>query len=53
MKKNPNYWNKPFPYLDAIEFRPIPDALNRRDALKSGTIDLLHIDQRRDHRRVP
>ena len=42
MKKNPNYWNKPFPYLDALEFRPIPDALNRRDALKSGTIDLLH-----------
>jgi peptide/nickel transport system substrate-binding protein len=42
MKKNPNYWNKPYPYLDALEFRPIPDALNRRDALKSGTIDLLH-----------
>ncbi len=42
MKKNPNYWNKPFPYLDALEFRPIPDALNRRDALKSGTIDILH-----------
>jgi len=42
MKKNPNYWNKPYPYLDEIEFRPIPDALNRRDALKSGTIDVLH-----------
>ena len=33
-KKNPNYWNKPYPYLDEIEFRPIPDALNRRDALE-------------------
>ena len=42
MVKNPNYWNSPYPYLDAIEFRPIPDALNRRDALKSGTIDILH-----------
>jgi peptide/nickel transport system substrate-binding protein len=42
MKKNPDYWNKPFPYLDSVEFRPIPDALNRRDALKSGTLDLLH-----------
>ncbi|MEP7202098.1 MAG: ABC transporter substrate-binding protein, partial [Ilumatobacteraceae bacterium] len=42
MKKNADYWNKPFPYLDSVEFRPIPDALNRRDALKSGTIDLLH-----------
>ncbi|MEO8264633.1 MAG: ABC transporter substrate-binding protein [Ilumatobacteraceae bacterium] len=42
MNKNPNYWNKPYPYLDSVEFRPIPDALNRRDALKSGTIDILH-----------
>ena len=43
-KKNPNYWNKPYPYLDEIEFRPIPDALNRRDALKSGSVDLIHTD---------
>ncbi len=42
MTKNENYWNAPYPYLDAIEFRPIPDALNRRDALKSGTIDIMH-----------
>jgi ABC-type transport system substrate-binding protein len=40
--KNADYWNQPYPYLDEIEFRPIPDALNRRDALKSGTIDLMH-----------
>jgi peptide/nickel transport system substrate-binding protein len=43
-KKNPNYWNKPYPYLDEIEFRPIPDAINRRDALKSGAVDLIHTD---------
>ena len=42
MTKNADYWNQPYPYLDAIEFRPIADALTRRDALKSGTIDLLH-----------
>ena len=42
MTKNAEYWNQPYPYLDAIEFRPIPDALNRRDALKSGTIDIFH-----------
>lgn len=42
MKKNTNYWNSPYPYLDEIKFIPIPDALSRRDALKSGTIDLLH-----------
>ena len=43
-KRNPSYWNKPYPYLDEIEFRPIPDALNRRDALKSGAVDLIHTD---------
>jgi len=42
MKKNPSYWNAPFPYLDSVEFRPIADALNRRDALKSGTVDIIH-----------
>ena len=42
MTKNPDYWNAPYPYLDAIEFRPIEDALNRRDALKSGTVDIIH-----------
>ena len=42
MTKNAEYWNAPYPYLDAIEFRPIQDGLSRRDALVSGTIDLLH-----------
>ena len=32
--RNPDYWNQPYPYLDRVEFRPIPDALNRRDALR-------------------
>jgi peptide/nickel transport system substrate-binding protein len=40
-KRNPNYWNKPYPYLDSVEFRPIPDALNRRDALKSGAVQVI------------
>jgi ABC-type transport system substrate-binding protein len=43
-KKNPNYWNKPYPYLDEIEFRPIADALQRADALKTGAIDMMHSD---------
>ncbi|MDO8389241.1 MAG: ABC transporter substrate-binding protein [Actinomycetota bacterium] len=42
MTKNADYWNQPYPYLDAIEFRAIPDALSRRDALLSGTVDILH-----------
>jgi len=42
MTKNAGYWNSPYPYLDSIEFRPIADGLNRRDALKSGTVDMIH-----------
>jgi len=47
VKKNPNYWRpgldgKMLPYLDEIEFRPFADALNRRDALKSGGVQIIH-----------
>ncbi|MEO6123081.1 MAG: ABC transporter substrate-binding protein [Ilumatobacteraceae bacterium] len=41
-KKNPDYWNKPYPFLDSVEFIPIADALKRRDALKAGDVDLIH-----------
>ena len=40
--KNPNYWNKPYPYLDEVEFRVIPDALTRASALEAGDVDLIH-----------
>ena len=40
--KNPNYWNKPYPYLDEVEFRVIPDALTRSSALEAGDVDLIH-----------
>jgi peptide/nickel transport system substrate-binding protein len=40
--KNPNYWNKPYPYLDEVEFRVIPDALTRAAALEAGDVDLIH-----------
>lgn len=43
-KKNADYWNAPYPYLDEIEFIPINDGLKRRDALKAGDIDALHIN---------
>lgn len=41
-KKNPDYWNKPYPYLDEVEFRVIPDALTRKSALESGDVDIIH-----------
>jgi peptide/nickel transport system substrate-binding protein len=41
-KKNPDYWNQPYPYLDSIEFRPINDALQRKQALDTGSVNLIH-----------
>ena len=51
--KNPSYWNQPYPYLDEVEFRVIPDGLTRSAALEAGDVDLIHTDERRDHREVP
>lgn len=47
--KNPNYWQKnkagqPLPYLDEIEFKPVPDGQNRFNALQAGNINVLHDD---------
>jgi len=42
-KRNPNYWYRPYPYLDEVEFRPIADGSQRADALKSsGVVDMIH-----------
>jgi len=36
MVKNPNYWDKPLPYLNQITFRIVSDPLVRANALISG-----------------
>lgn len=46
VKKNPTYWRKDaagvqLPYLDEIEFRVIPDANTRQQALESGDVDMI------------
>ena len=46
-KKNPDYWQKDadgnqLPYLDSIEFRPMPDATARVNALLAGELNALH-----------
>jgi peptide/nickel transport system substrate-binding protein len=43
VERNPDYWRtdadgNQLPYLDSIEFRPIPDEGTRLDALLSGTV---------------
>ncbi len=38
--RNPGYWRPGLPYLDSIEFRPIPDVNRRLDALEAGDLDV-------------
>ncbi len=45
--RNPDYWRKDangvqLPYLDAVEFRPLPDATTRSAALRSGDVQMIH-----------
>lgn len=44
MVRNPDYWRtdaagRQLPYLDGLEFRPIPDTDSRYAALRSGDLD--------------
>jgi ABC-type transport system substrate-binding protein len=42
--RNPNYWRAPagtYPYLDAINFHPVPDSTARLNGLIDGTYDLI------------
>lgn len=46
-RRNPNYWQKapdgkPYPYLDAVEFRPIANSDARVAALQQGEINMMH-----------
>ena len=40
-KKNPSYWQPGLPHLDALTFRPVPDAGSRTAALRSGDVNLM------------
>lgn len=40
--KNPNYWRAGLPYLDQVEFHPIPDGPTRYTSLTSGVMDIIH-----------
>lgn len=39
-ERNPNYWDKPKPYIDKLVVKIIPDAATRTIALESGALDL-------------
>jgi ABC-type transport system substrate-binding protein len=45
--RNPNYWRTDadgnrLPYLDGVEFVPLPDVVSRQAALSTGDVDMLH-----------
>jgi len=40
--KNASYWRTGMPYLNSIEFRPIPDSGTRTSALRAGDINMMH-----------
>jgi len=45
-QRNPEYWQvapdgQPYPYLDAIAFRPISDSAQRINALEAGEVDAM------------
>ena len=46
VERNPDYWQKapdgkPYPYLDRIEFVPMPDEGGRIQAVQTGDVDLI------------
>ena len=43
--KNPTYWQKDRPYLNAIVFKPMPDHQTRFASLKSGQLDIIWTDR--------
>jgi peptide/nickel transport system substrate-binding protein len=42
--RNPTYWRSGYPYLDTIEYRPIPDSQALLNSLLSGGVDLIQTD---------
>jgi ABC-type transport system substrate-binding protein len=41
LERNPNYWQEGMPYLDALEFRPLPDTESRYASIENGDVDLI------------
>ncbi|OLT20366.1 hypothetical protein BJF78_09595 [Pseudonocardia sp. CNS-139] len=41
LTRNPNYWQQGMPYLDALEFRPLPDTETRFASVENGDVDLI------------
>ncbi|MGP8060692.1 MAG: ABC transporter substrate-binding protein [Acidimicrobiales bacterium] len=42
---NSHYWRPNQPYLNSVTFKPVPDANARAEALQSGEVDMIHLDE--------
>ena len=40
LKKNPNYWDLPKPYLDEVVFKVLPDSNTRMLQFQGGELDI-------------
>lgn len=47
MARNPGYWKKGLPHLDAVRFVPIPDAADRVTAVLEGRVGMVAVDEPR------
>jgi peptide/nickel transport system substrate-binding protein len=47
-ERNPNYWDKPKPYLDQVTVRPLPDGPARFASILSGETDIIWHDNADD-----
>jgi len=41
LTRNPTYWQQGMPYLDGLEFRPLPDTESRYASIENGDVDLI------------
>ncbi|GAA1319054.1 ABC transporter substrate-binding protein [Pseudonocardia xinjiangensis] len=41
LERNPDYWQTGKPYLDRLEFRPLPDTESRYASIQNGDVDLI------------
>ena len=41
LTRNPSYWQEGMPYLDGLEFRPLPDTETRYASIENGDVDLI------------
>jgi ABC-type transport system substrate-binding protein len=41
LRRNPDYWQPGKPYLDGLEFRPLPDTESRYASIENGDVDVV------------